>query len=503
MTRREEYLENPLPSNDEAETCVLGATFIDNAVFEPAFNQLVVEDFYSPFNRIIYRAMCRLYSEKQSIDPITVVENMKSHKEDYESMGGVTRLLGMTHGLPIRWTEESIQKYITLIKDHSVSRRVIRLCSNIQMDILSGESHISQIVESMEAHVLEASTRIHTESKVENKAFFSLADIVPEMHQQFQNYHDNISTGVKTGMDEVDHLLDGGGLQNGGTYLMAGGEKVGKTSCGLDWCYNIAAIQGFHVPIVTLEMGKITMGKRLYSSHTGIPYYMFRPGLFDAPTAPMYSKALDGLADFSKIPISIADKLFSLDQIARHLRRVVEQGHKTGPKVGVAMIDYLQILSIASRTDNPTDEITRISRGLKILAMELEIPLIIMSNLNRQGLTEGQEPDTFNLRGSQQIAFDAEAVFFLHNPAYHPGKPYTPREITDITLILARQRNGPTGRINLKLIGPYMQFMTEKQFRLHFGDPSKDHGLPQSVGQKRAGDQAALDMWDEEENDDF
>lgn len=497
---KEELLEKPLPSNEEAEVCILGATLLDNRVFEEAFKVLVPDDFYSPFHRMVFRVMGRLFENQESIDPIKIGENMKSHNESTESFGGITRITNLTFGLP---HFSNINEYVTIVKQHSISRKLLRICNNIQGDILYGADPIDQIIEVMEAQVLSVSTTLHTESKVENKAFFSLADLAPEMHQQFQNYHDNIATGVKTGMDEVDHLLDGGGLQAGGTYLIAAGEKVGKTSLGLDWAYNIAAVQGYHVPIVTLEMGKVTMGKRLYSSHTGIPYYMFRPGLFDAPTAPMYSKAIDGLENFAKIPISVADKLYSLDQIARHLRRLVEQGHKNGPKVGMAMIDYLQILSMIGKTDNPTDEITKISRGLKLLATELDIPLVIMSNLNRQGLTEGQEPDTFNLRGSQTIAFDAEAVFFLHNPAYHPGKPYTPREITDITLILARQRNGPTGRINLKLIGPYMQFMTEKQFRLHFGDPSKDQGLPQSVGQKRANDQAALDMWDEEDDDDF
>jgi replicative DNA helicase len=503
-SRNEEFLEKPLPSAEEAEQVILGGTVLDNRVFEFAYKTLIAEDFYNPWHRTIYRVMCRLYEGQQEIDPISMGESMKSRPDEAKALEGLGGVSGLTqkllHGLPHFTT---VEKEVLLVKKHAVARETLRICNNISGAILYGQDPVEEIISDMEAQILRASTKLHSESKVESKAFFTLADIAPALHQQFQNYHDNISSGVRTGMDEVDHLLDGGGLQPGGIYVVAAGEKTGKTSLALDWAYDIAAKQGYHVPIVTLEMAKETLAKRLFSAHTGIPYYMFRPGLYDAPGAPMYSRAIDGLQTFSSIPISIADKLYSLDQIERHCRRMVEQGVKSGVEVGAIVIDYMQILSILQKTQGRTDEVTKISRGLKVLASEIEKPLIVISNLNRMGLTEGQEPDTFNLRDSGTIAFDAEAVFFLHNPSYVPGKPYEPKEITDMNLILSRQRNGPTGRIPVKLIGPYMQFMTEKTFKMHFGDTSTDKTLPQSTGQKLHNDQAQANMWDTDDDDEY
>lgn len=495
-----DLLDKPLPSSEESEQVLLGATLLDNDVFETIYREIVVEDFYSPLHRRIYGAMVELFETQQLIDPIKIGEILK-REGSLESVGGIGNITDLAFGLP--HNIKNIDEYIKLVKGHSVSRALLRICNTASGAVLHGQDPIASILEDMEAQVLNASTKLHSESKVESKAFFSLSDITPSLYTQFQNYHDNVSTGVRTGMDEVDEMLDGGGLQPGGLYVVAGGEKVGKTSVALDWAYDIAAKQGFHVPIVTLEMSKETLAKRLFSAHTGIPYYMFRPGLYDAPGASMYSKAIDGLQSFANIPISIADKLYSFDQIARHCRRMVEQGHKSGKLVGAIIIDYLQILQVLGKTMGRTEEVAKISRSLKVLSSELEVPLIVLSNLNRDGLGEGQEPDAKNLRDSGTIAFDAEALFFIHNPSYVPGKPYEPKEITDMNLILSRQRNGPVGRIAVKFIGPYMQFMTTKQYNIHFGDTNTDKKLPQSTGEKMTQEKAMLDMWDTEDDDDW
>lgn len=499
MTRNENLIDKPLPSSDEAETVILGGTLLDNAVFEDAYRQLSAEDFYSPLHRRVFSAMGALFEMQKPIDPVTISEVLKA-EGSLESIGGMQRVTQLAFGLP---SYKNLNEYIAIVKQHSVRRAILRICNNISGEILSGDDDVSVTLEDMEASILKVSGKLHTESKVEEKAFWSLADIVPSLHDQLQNYHDGIQTGVKTGMDEVDDLLDGGGLQAGGLYVVAAGEKTGKTSLALDWAYDIAARQGFTVPIVTLEMSKITMAKRILSAHTGVPYFTFRPGMYDAQGSNYFTKALDGLTSMAEIPITIADKLYSMDQIKRHCNRAVELGIKTGKEVGAIVLDYLQLITLFEKSSSRADEVAKISREVKKLGTDLEKPIIIISSLNRLGLTEGQEPDTFNLRDSGTIGFDAEAVFFLHNPAYHPGKPYMPQEVTDMNLILSRQRNGPTGRIAMKLIGPYMQFMTEKQFRIHFGDPNTDSKVPQSTGEYNAKQKALTDMWDTEDDDEW
>lgn len=282
------------------------------------------------------------------------------------------------------------------------------------------------------------------------------------MAQQFDNYKNNISSGVKTGMDKLDQMLDGGGLQEGGLYLVGASEKAGKTSLALQWGMEVAYNQGYEVDVVTTEMAKATLAKRLFSQYTGIPYSVFRPGFYGK----FYLKAMKDLIAFSEIPIRIGDRLRTVEVISNRLRRRVENGHRKGQRqVGLGIIDYMQLIELDNATKkNRTDVVAEISRRFKLLATELGIPLVIMSSLNRLGMTEGQRPDTFNLRDSGTLAFDAEAVFFLHNSLYVPGKKYVPQEITDIDLIVSRQRNGPTGDIPLKFIGPYMQFMTESQY---------------------------------------
>jgi len=230
---------------------------------------------------------------------------------------------------------------------------------------------------------------------------------------------------------------------------------------------------------------------------------MFRPGIYDSPENPVYSRAKKGLEEFAKIPIEIADDLYGFDQIRRFLLRRVEQGRKPGQiPVGLIVIDYMQLISNLSEKQMTRErEVSSTSRGLKQLSGELGVPLAVLSSFNRVGLTDGVEPDVYNLRDSGSIAFDAEAVILLHNPSYIPGKPYIPKAVTDYVLIGARQRNGPSFRTPLKFIGKYMQFMTESQYARAFGDISIDKEAPKSSGQMITEARTQEAMWEIDDDD--
>ena len=491
-------LEKELPSNEDAENTCLGSIILDNEVIDICVKYFGPEDLYNPFSRAVYKAMLTLRQEQKPIDPITIGEELK-REGPIDSFGGVSRITQLTFGVPII---SNIEEYAQAIKTHSLTRQAIRLCTNIQRDLLSDDVDPATIIGKLEQKAIHLSTALNVERKDDPIGFARVNDIVPSMREQFERYHRNEASGVKTGMDNLDTMLDGGGLQGKATYLIAGAEKSGKTSLALDWMEDIVTQQNKTALIVTLEMSKETLAKRLYSKHTGIPYYMFRPGFYDSPTDNVYTRAIEGLEKFSKYPFKITDNLFRMDAIARYCAKEVEQGFKEGnTPVGVILLDYLQLITPTGTHGNREQQVASVSRDIKLLSADLDVPIVVMSNMNRVGMAEGQEPDTYNLRDSGSLAFDAEAVMFVHNPAYVPGKPYERQEITDMVLILARQRNGPTGRIPLKFIGPYMQFMTESQYAKSFGDPKTDKRIPESKGQLFERKAEIENLWDEDDDE--
>jgi replicative DNA helicase len=487
------FLEKSLPSSQESEQVVLGGPLLDNSLFAEAHKKLKDADFYSPVNRRVFQSMSRLYEKGSIIDPILIGEDLKAHGEPIESMGGVASITNLTFGLP-KFDVVSYAKHVVVIRNHAVARKAIQLFNSLTQEMLLGETDPADVLDFGESKLLALSSRIHTETEIDSKGFWDLAEVTPIIEQQFKNFHAGISTGAPTGMKELDEMLEGGGLQPKGVYLIGASEKTGKTSLALDWAQHGAVTLGLTVPIVTLEMSKETMAKRMYSAYTGIPFYRFRPGFYDSATDNSYTRAVEGLQEFSKFPIKIADGLFGLDEIGRNLRRVCEQGDKVGKPVKYAVIDYLQLVLPSAPGKTREQEVSGISRGLKMLATELNIALVIMSSLNREGLGEGQEPSPRNLRDSGALAFDVEALMFLHNPLLIPGKPYTPTPVTDIQFILSLQRNGPTGRFLLKFIGPYMQFMTEQQYALY--QRKSGTNLPMSVGQALDEDREMDKLWD-------
>jgi len=474
-------LDKPLPSSPDAERQVLGAVLLDNNTMDVAQGILKPEDFYSPLNKAVFDIMQELRRELMPISPLHIYEKIKGRGLN----DGMHRITDLTYGMP-HYDTKSMATVCRIVKNKSVARSLIKACAKITSDCLADDDDVTVVLEQAECIVLAIVNDLHTNSGSAPIGFSSLSELGPGMQAQFEAYNRGETNGVSTGMKEVDEKLDGGGLQKQGVYLVAASEKAGKTSLALDWGYDVSMVQGHTTLISTGEMNKTTLAKRIYSAHTGIPFFMFRPGFSDSKEYKAYTNAISGLKDFGKIPIRIADKLRTMSQIRRHFLREIEKGLKTGGvPVELGIIDYLQLIELdgADNNKNRAEVVSRISREIKLLASEADIPLIVMSSLNRVGLTEGQRPDTMNLRESQQLAFDAEAVFFLHNPAYVPGKAYTPQEVTPIDLILARQRNGPTGDIALRFIGPYMQFMTDTQYARHLGDTNTDNPVPKSTGQ--------------------
>jgi replicative DNA helicase len=457
---RDTMLSRPLPHSADAERAILGAVVLDNSLALQAAALLTRDDFYVRAHNFAFAAMMALYERGSEINPILLGEELKREGQ-LEQAGGVSFLSELTYGLP-HFT--NVAAYAKVVKDHSVLRQAIKVANKITSAALDGEDDAETVVAEAETMILGLVNEMYRGHGGRNReGFYTLKELVGPMRDRLEAFHKHQTKAITTGMREVDDMLDGGGLQAQGLYYVGAAPKSGKTSLALGWAYHVARVLGRRVLAVSEEMHRLQLMQRLYSAHIGVPYFMFRPGFYGKE----YELALERLADFGDIPISISDNLYTVPQIRRHCRREV-QGAKPGEEVGLIIIDYLQLVALSDEGldwRQRAQVVGQVSREMKRMAQELDVPVLAMSALNRDSSREGRRPELHDLRESGQLEFDAEGVFFLWNPAYVPGQAYQRKDEEDITLIIGAQRNGPTGDIPVKFLGKYMQFLTEADYR--------------------------------------
>lgn len=494
------YLNNPLPHNEDAERALIGSCvlFPDTSVAE-IIKRVKPEDLYHPLYRMVLKAIIKLHNRGKRIDPITIKQRLLKMGAHVDTYGGAHAITQTTVGLPRLLTEDIIE-YCETVKRDAVHRNLIHLCNQTIHHATDPNYSIEEIMEEFEPRMLELNTHLLDDgSHRERQGFRNVGDVADEMRDRFIGYHDGTIKGVGSGFPELDKQLDTGGFQDGGLYLLSAVEKAGKTSLLLDWAMNIEK-QGYTVPVITLEMSALTMTQRLFSKYSGVPYYKFRPGFHGKD----YETAMGEIDGFSDLNIQITDNLFGLSEIERHLTQACEFAERKGKPVKVAIIDYLQLIVVEGHTGNREQEVAKISRTLKRLASKLGIAIIVVSTMNRTDWGEGP-PTTRNLRDSHQLAYDAEAVFFLWDHNFKPGQPPEKKKpIKPITFIIGRQRNGPEDTIPLKFVSKMMMFMTESQFRDHFGSEydAEEEGFNRKVEQKETRPQKRLLAPDEFEDDD-
>lgn len=453
-------LARPLPHSAEAERAILGSILLDNTLALQAASLLTRDDFYVRAHNFVFAAMMVLYEAGKEIDPLMLAEELRREGQ-LDTLGGMTFIGELSYGLP---HFANVASYAKVVKDHSLMRRAIKVANKITSAALEGEDKAEKVLADAETMVLALVDDLYRGHGGKNReGFYSLKELVGPMRERFEAFHRHETKAVTTGMREVDDMLDGGGLQPQGLYYVGAAPKSGKTSLALGWAYHVARGLGKKVLAVSEEMHRLQLTQRIYSAHTGIPYFMFRPGFY----GPEYKLALERLEEFGDIPMMVTDNLYTVPQIRRHCRREV-QGAKPGQEVGLIIIDYLQLVAL---NDDGLDYkqraqvVGQVSREMKRMAQELDVPVLAMSALNRDSSREGRRPEMHDLRESGQLEFDAEAIFFLHNPAYVPGQKYERKPEEDIDLIIGAQRNGPTGDIALTFLGKYMQFLTEADYK--------------------------------------
>ncbi len=438
---REQFLEKPLPSSPESERVILGAILLDNALITQAIEQLKPEDFYSPNYRRIFKAMIALFEKSDRIDPILIGEELKK-EGSIDSIGGVATITNLTFGLP---HFSDIADYAKLVKDKSVTRNLIKVCNQITSEALAEEDDAEVILDHAEQMIFALA------DERTRQGFAHVKPVAEEVLAKVQEYakrETHALTGLATGFRDLDQITSG--LQKTDLIIVAARPSMGKTSLCLTLAQNAAIQEKAVVAIFSLEMSKEQLVMRMLSSEAKVDAHRFRTGYL---TREEWGRLAGAIGTLSEASIFIDDTagISVLEMRAKTRRLVAEQ-----KKLDLVVVDYLQLMAGSRRTESRQQEVSQISRELKGLAKELNVPVVALSQLSRAPEARNPpRPLMSDLRESGSIEQDADVVSFIYREEY-----YKPSEENAgvAELLISKQRNGPTGTVKLAFLKEFTRF---------------------------------------------
>ncbi|HYB59924.1 MAG TPA: replicative DNA helicase [Methylomirabilota bacterium] len=438
----EPVLERPLPQNLDAERSVLGAILIDNNALNVAIERLRAEDFLSDYNRRIFQQMMVLGEAQQAIDLVTLTDQLHRRGE-LEAAGGAAYLAQLLDGVP---HVTNVEHYARIVKEKAVLRNLIHATHSIQQQALEADEDADAILDHAESSIFQlAEDRIRA-------GLVTMREVVAGNMERLERIisEGRKVTGLATGYPELDNLTSG--LQPSEMIILAARPSVGKTAFALNLAENIAvrSEEPKAVAIFSLEMSKESLLMRLLASLSPVDAHKFRTGHLSRGDWKLMTQALGKL---SQAPLWIDDAgsatVVEMGAKARRLKR--DKG------LDLIIIDYLQLIAARGRFSNRNEEVTSITRGLKGLAKELKVPVLVLSQLTRAPEREDRRPQLADLRESGAIEQDADVVMFIHRPnAFKTEESADERAKTE--LVIAKQRNGPTDRVHLVFRTQYTRF---------------------------------------------
>lgn len=440
------------PQNAEAEASLLGALLIDSDAIVKIADSLSPRDFFEKRNERIYEAILQLYEKHESIDVLTLADKLKN-SGNLESIGGPSYLTELTNFVP---TAAHVEQYADIVAQKALRRRLINASREIVSLGFDESKQLRELIEEAETRLFEVSQQ-HVKQDV-----ISLEAILAESFDRLDDLHkdkDKIR-GVPTGYKDLDGML--AGFQKSDLVILAARPSMGKTALALNFAHNIAVQANEPVLIFSLEMSKEQLVDRILSMESGVDAWALRTGnLTDSD----FEKIGQAMGTLSEAPIFIDDSPgITVSDFRTKARR---EAHKR--PLGLIIVDYLQLMSGGNRfsTDgNRVQEISEISRGLKGVARELNVPILALSQLSRSVESRSpQIPQLADLRESGSIEQDADVVAFIYREEWY--NPETDRKkLADI--LIKKHRNGPTGGVEL-------YFETDKQ---RFRSIDKKHQDP-------------------------
>ncbi|HLJ41157.1 MAG TPA: replicative DNA helicase [Candidatus Acidoferrales bacterium] len=434
-------LERPLPYSAGAERSVLGAILLDNHSFNIAVEKLKGEDFFLDQHRRIFERIVELAEAQQAIDLITLSECLDRHGE-LESAGGPAYLSQLMDGLP---RATNVEHYVRIVKEKSVLRHLIRTAEVIMQRALDAEDDADAILDKAESDIFQVA-----EERV-RAGLIGVKDLIKDNYSRLEKMMEEGRrlTGVPTGYLNLDN--DTAGLQPGELIILAARPSMGKTSLALNIAENVAlSNEPRAVAIFSLEMSKESLLMRLLASQGRVDAHKFRTGHLGHEDWAKIGHALARLGDAPLwIDDSASSTVMEMGAKARRLKR--DKG------LDLVIVDYLQLIAARGRFGNRNEEVSSISRSLKGLAKELKVPVLVLSQLTRAPEREDRKPQLADLRESGAIEQDADVVLFIHRPGFY--KTDLPdEERAKSELIIAKQRNGPTGSLDFVFINRHTRF---------------------------------------------
>lgn len=430
------------PQHIEAERSVLGAMLISEDAVVEATEILEPDDFYRTAHKVIFEAMLVLYEEGQPIDIVTTTAALQAKEALLENAGGVEYLAELAAAMP---TALHVEQYATIVKEKALMRRIIRATTQIATQGYDGEMSANEVLADAERRILELSQY----QKVRD--FTHVSEVLETTFDRIEQLYasEGNLTGVPTGFSELDKMTSG--FQKSDLIIVAARPSVGKTAFALNVAQNVAVRAGIPVAIFSLEMSKDQLVQRMLCAEAYIDGHKLRNGALDAEDWPKLSMGVSTLAN---APIYIDDSPgITVSEMRSKLRRLkLEHG------LGLVMIDYLQLIhGRRSSGENRQQEISEISRMLKQLARELEVPVIALAQLSRSvEQRQDKRPMLSDIRESGSIEQDADIVAFLYRDDYYDPES---EKKNIIEIIIGKQRNGPTGKVELVFLKNYNKFV--------------------------------------------
>lgn len=449
----EQFQDRIPPQNVEAEQAVLGAIFLEPSSLTVTSEIIIPEDFYRSSHQKIFNVMLKLNDEGKAVDLITVTEELAATKS-LEEVGGVTYLSELAGSVP---TAANIEYYARIVEEKSLLRRLIRTATNIAQEGYNREDEVAELLDEAEKDIMKVAQRKNSGS------FQNIKDVLVRAYDNIEELANRKGdvTGIPTGFAELDRMT--AGFQRNDLIIVAARPSVGKTAFALNIAQNVATKTDETVAIFSLEMGAEQLVMRMICAEGNINAQNLRTG---ALTDEDWRKLTMAMGSLSNAGIYIDDTPgVRIGDIRAKCRRL-KQEHG----LGMILIDYLQLIQGNGRSgENRQQEVSEISRSLKALARELEVPVIALSQLSR-GVEQRQDkrPMMSDIRESGSIEQDADIVAFLYRDDYY-DKETENKNIIEI--IIAKQRNGPVGTVSLAFVKEYNKFVNlERRF--------DDSGLP-------------------------
>ncbi len=428
------------PQDIAAEQALLGAIMLKPESLNEIIDTIAASSFYGLKNRQIFKAMITLYEKNEPIDMVSLNSLLKNEKK-LEQAGGASYLSELTNSVP---SASNIKYYAELVAKKAALRKLIESADNI-LELGYNES------ESLDYTLDQAEKIIFGLTNFTKKTFTSIKDTLTDAWERFDKLHKSKEgiRGVPTGFKDLDNLLSG--FQNSDLIILAARPSMGKTSLALDIARSVACRQNIATAIFSLEMSTQQVVDRIIAAESRVNSWKLRTGRISADDE--FSRIRDALDSLSKAPIFIDDEpannITKMKAVARRL--------KTEHNLGLVIVDYLQLMTPQRSSDSMVQMVTEISRSLKGLARELDVPVIALSQLSRAVEQRGGRPRLSDLRDSGSIEQDADVVMFIHREDKYDDNSDR-KNIAEI--LVEKHRNGPVGKIELYFDEQKVSFTT-------------------------------------------